>query len=227
MNGREACRRLKSRSRSCLPRKIAESAATRPVPGVKTGSRARVTKTMVVARRHWLSRQLKVWHSVIMDAEPTELRLTVGMSLAEFLADNGTDIGELLRAEGIEVELRKATANPESVGSKEPALVILASAALVLAVGQALPRVLGTIFNRRRIVKTSDLTPVVDSTGAPVRDSEGNPLLQVRETFSAIDSPEPRSTDELQASSPLLSFTYRTSANADVHVANKGELING
>ncbi len=103
----------------------------------------------------------------------------VSAEIQELLADNQTDLVELLNREGIEVKWGFAldpTVSPDSA-YKEPVSIIFASAALILALTPTISKVIAAISHKTVQVDEMVLIPVEDSQGNVVRDASGNPIL--------------------------------------------------
>jgi hypothetical protein len=95
-----------------------------------------------------------------------------------FLADNETSLAELLRREGVEVE-EEAGANPvrrEEGSTKEPVTILLASAAVIATLTPVVTRVLQRFSRKPVVAEEQVLLPVLDGSGAPVKDKDGEPL---------------------------------------------------
>ncbi len=103
------------------------------------------------------------------------------------LADNGTNVAELLQSEGLPVQQAFATnpATDTAGGSKEPVTIILATAAVVVALTPVLIRLIERLTSKPIILKEKVLSPVEDSHGQVVHDANGEPVLawQVKSTI--------------------------------------------
>jgi hypothetical protein len=109
-----------------------------------------------------------------------------------FLADNETSLGELLRSEGVQVQ-EQAGANPvraEGGSSKEPVTIILASAALVATLTPIITRVLQRFSRTPVVAEEQTLLPVLDASGAPVKDKDGQPLTYWAKRAKVVTAPE-------------------------------------
>ena len=136
--------------------------------------------------------------------------------IQELLADNETDLVELLNQEGIAVS-RSYIRDPTQSGDsayKEPVSIILASTALVLALTPTISKVIAALAHKAVEVEEMVLVPVEDSQGNVVRDSVGNPILhwikrkQLKETAKV--TPEETS---ISLKVPVVGFelTYKAS----------------
>ena len=108
------------------------------------------------------------------------------------LADNETSLGELLRSEGVEVQ-EQAGANPvraEGGSAKEPVTIILASAAVIATLTPIITRVLQRFSRKPVVAEEQTLLPVLDGSGAPVRDKDGQPLTYWAKRARVVTAPE-------------------------------------
>src|SRR5262249_2004840 len=112
--------------------------------------------------------------------ERTRLFVFASPDVQELLTGYRIDLVELLAEEGVEVGQAFAENPATSLdpGLKEPATVILASAALVLALTPIISRALDRLTRKSVVVKEMILVPVEDSQGNVVQDSLGKPILQ-------------------------------------------------
>ena len=128
------------------------------------------------------------------------------------LADNGTDLAEILKGEGVEIEQRRAEypAEAEEGREKDPVSIIVASAGAALALVPVLSRVLSALAHKTVLVKEMVLVPVEDSAGNVIRDSAGNPCLHWMEHSRLLESvPQSSPKSNVTAKGPLgLNFTY-------------------
>lgn len=114
-----------------------------------------------------------------MDTQEHEVFLFPSPEVQALLADNGTDLVELLKREGVEVRRGFATdpAASAASGHKDPATVIIASAALVAALTPILSQALAALTHKTLVVREEVIVPVEDSKGNVVRDANGQPLV--------------------------------------------------
>ena len=127
-----------------------------------------------------------------------------------FLANNGTSIGELLRAEGIAVEERRG-ANPARQGegaTRELVTILLASAKIIAALAPVISTVLGRLVRKDIVVEEWELLPVLDGSGAPVLDKDGRPLTYWAKRHKILN--EPKSGNETEEQRPVcIRITFR------------------
>lgn len=133
----------------------------------------------------------------------------------ELFADNQTDLVELLQHEGVDVRRGFAsdpTASVES-GHKEPATIIIASAALVAALTPLLVRAIEALSHKTVVVTEQLAVPVEDSQGNVVRDTFDQPVLQwVDRTRILESSDKPRDETTVNIKGPLgISIEYKSS----------------
>ena len=109
-------------------------------------------------------------------AETVPIYVLTSPEVQAFLADNGTSLGELLRAEGVPVEERTGP-NPvhsEDGAKKEPVTILLASAAVIATITPLIKSILQRYSKPN--VENQVLLPVMDRSGAVVRDKDGQAL---------------------------------------------------
>ncbi|MEL7071719.1 MAG: hypothetical protein AAGN15_24160 [Cyanobacteria bacterium J06581_3] len=113
--------------------------------------------------------------------EKTTAFVFASSEVQAILADNETNLIELLEREGCEVE-RGAGQNPSEFSSsgntKEVVTTILASAALIAVLTPAVIKVIQALTYKSVVVYETVLIPVEDTSGNIVRSSSGEPLLQ-------------------------------------------------
>jgi len=95
-----------------------------------------------------------------------------------FLVENNIGMRELLQRAGLPsaVQLGENPAG-NSAGEKEPATILLASAALIAAATPILRELIRNISGREAVVRERHLLPVEDSKGKLVHDATGAPIL--------------------------------------------------
>ncbi len=137
--------------------------------------------------------------------------------IQELLADNETDLVELLNQEGI-VASRGYAEDPtqsRDAAYKEPiTVIILASAALVVALTPTISKVIESLSHKAVEVEEMVIVPVEDSHGNVVRDATGQPILhwvkrkQLKETTQA-----PPEETSLSLKAPVVGFelSYKAS----------------
>jgi hypothetical protein len=135
-----------------------------------------------------------------------EVLLYASPEVEELLADNGINLVEVLRREGLEVGRGSVTEGIPSAqsGLKEPVTILLASAAVIASLTPIISKTISAITHKPVIVTEQMLVPVEDSTGKVVRDSSGNPQLHWVDRKRLL---EPTSTSRdrmsLKAESPI------------------------
>ncbi|MFG5380783.1 hypothetical protein [Yoonia sp. R2-816] len=102
----------------------------------------------------------------------------LGADLSKFLVENDFSVSDLVKKADSAVEIEVAP-NPETQTSprKEPATIILASAAVVAALTPLLIEVIRNVSRREAVIREKRLVPVEDSNGNHMNDGEGNPIL--------------------------------------------------
>lgn len=109
---------------------------------------------------------------------PEETFFFIEPELRQVLTRRGVGLTKLLRQSGIDAEVKfRDDPAPESDGEKEPATIILASAALLAAATPLLRDFLRNVTGRDVELRERHLLPVEDSNGRPILDSKGKPKL--------------------------------------------------
>lgn len=81
----------------------------------------------------------------------TSLPIFLSPGIKSLLAENDTDLAQLLRAEGYEFDSAIA-GDPTKPGQKDVALILIASAALIAAATPVITRLLETLANKPIVV---------------------------------------------------------------------------
>jgi hypothetical protein len=102
--------------------------------------------------------------------------------LQQKLAEEGIDIPQIIREAGLDITIEYATPLAEEAGNssntRDPALVIIASASLICAAGTAISNVLNTIQNRPLRDKIVELEELRDKDGNIIFDETGKPIFK-------------------------------------------------
>jgi hypothetical protein len=147
---------------------------------------------------------------------PHQIFIFASPEIQELLADNETNLVELLNQEGIAVSRGYAqdpTQN-RNVGNKEPVSILLATAALILALTPTISKVITALSHKTVEVEEMVLLPVEDSQGNVVHDAAGNPILQwiKRKQLKEIAKVLPEETSiSLKAPTVGFELTYKAS----------------
>lgn len=144
-------------------------------------------------------------------SEERRVFVFISPDILDTLLDNNVDLLDLLRNEGIEP--RKALElDPAAIGEKEPATVLIASAALIVSLSPIIARVIQAITSRKVVVREVMLVPVEDSSGNVVKDSRGEPLLQWVVVNRMLESTHTTEQSSFQIKGPLgLQISYQSS----------------
>lgn len=113
-----------------------------------------------------------------MDSQD-QVFLFLSPDVDRFLAENSVTTRELFAKANIEAEIQFGN-NPAStgVGAKEPATILLASAALIAAATPILRELIRNLSGRDAVVRERHLLPVEDSEGNVIYNAAGAPILQ-------------------------------------------------
>ena len=129
----------------------------------------------------------------------TKIYLELPPELEQLLNDNDLSVDEILRQQNVPAKVTYGVLpdEPEAgVRSKDPAMIILASAAMALAVGSAISRVLRTLQRRPQLVEYYELVELEDSKGNVLLDKKGKPQLKRLKKYELL---EPRKEDSNQS----------------------------
>lgn len=100
----------------------------------------------------------------------------------QVLLDHETDIEELLRrADSVATVATGSDPAADSTGKKEPAIILLASAAVIAAATPLLREVIQALAGRHTVLTERRLVAVLDGDGKVVRGSNGDPVLHWEE----------------------------------------------
>ena len=130
-----------------------------------------------------------------MSDTQTHIYLEIPSELQQLLNDNGLSVGEILREKNVNAEVTYGVMPDElatDVRSKEPVMIVLATAALVLTVGSAISQVLHTLQRRPQLVEYYELVERRDNNGNMLLDNEGKPQLERLKKYELL---EPRAED--------------------------------
>ncbi len=139
-----------------------------------------------------------------MTQETARIYCELTPELQQLLSENGLSIGEILHQENIESDVTYGVVpDMEDLGSrsKDPALIILASATLVLAIGAAISRVLSTLQRRPQLVEYFEFHELRDANGDVLRNESGMPRLKRVKKYEFIEPRKQDSTQTLEISS--------------------------
>jgi hypothetical protein len=134
-----------------------------------------------------------------MSDTQTQIYLELPPELQQLLSDNGLSVDEILRQQNIPAEVTYGVLPDEleaGTRSKDPAMIILASAAAALAVGLAISQVLHTLQRQPQLVEYYELVELKDAKGNILLDKKGKPQLKRVKKYELL---EPRKEDSNQS----------------------------
>jgi hypothetical protein len=107
-----------------------------------------------------------------------EVFLFLSPDVNRFLSQNDIGARELVQKAGLQIGVRLGE-NPaiNNAGEKEPATVLLASAAVIAALTPILRDLMRNLSGREAVVRERRLLPVEDSKGDVIRDASGAVVL--------------------------------------------------
>jgi hypothetical protein len=147
--------------------------------------------------------------------DETEIRVFLAPEVERVLVDNQTDLVDLLRRNGADVERAEGARHPPlPSGEKEPVTVLLATSALAVALTPLLTRLLASLSRKRVLVQETVPVAVEDSQGNLVRDAAGAPVVEWVDRKRFVETEEEESMPQsLRISGPLdLHVSYETSS---------------
>lgn len=117
-----------------------------------------------------------------------EVFVFLSPEVERFLTDNEIGLKDLFVKAGIKTNV-KLGQDPVSNGEgrKEPATIILASAAVIAAATPILKELIKNLSGRETAVRERRLLPVEDSKGKTVLDASGEPILHWTNVAKAQD----------------------------------------
>jgi len=118
--------------------------------------------------------------------------------LQEVLDDNGISIEDILEQEEIDADVTYGVMPAqaeEGARSKDIVTIIIASSALVLAIGAAISKILSTYHRKPHLVEYEEVVVLRDGKGKALKDKDGNPLVERVKRYELL---EPRATDSEQ-----------------------------
>lgn len=134
--------------------------------------------------------------------------------MQEFLADNQLSLDEMLRRQGADVQIKlgQDPAASSDAGHKEPATIIIASAAVIAALTPLLIKAFETLAYKPVVVTEQVIVPVEDSKGNVVLDANGNPVLHWVDRTRVIETDtRPRDETSVDIKGPLgISIGYKS-----------------
>ncbi|UVK35799.1 hypothetical protein LHFGNBLO_006013 (plasmid) [Mesorhizobium sp. AR10] len=109
--------------------------------------------------------------------------LSLSPQVAAFLTDNDIDIAELLAKAKVDARITLGE-DPATVGlgHKEPATIILASAAAIAIATPLLRELIRNISGKTPVIRERQLVQVKDAEDKSAFDANGNPIMEWRET---------------------------------------------
>jgi hypothetical protein len=116
----------------------------------------------------------------------------------QLLMENQIDLVKELRGQGLPVE-RSFTPDPtreQSNKSRDVALVIIASGITVVALSQAISKIIETLSRRPVVVKEISCCPSLDRNGEVIRQSDGEILMEWREQYKLLEPTHPGSENQ-------------------------------
>jgi hypothetical protein len=118
--------------------------------------------------------------------EDRRVFLSLSPEVATFLTENDISVADLLKKVKVPAVVTHGE-DPATVGSghKEPATIILASAAAIAVATPFLRELIRNISGRTPVIRERRLVQAKDAEGKPVVDKDGQPVMEWQETERA------------------------------------------
>lgn len=109
------------------------------------------------------------------------------------LNDNEVDLIKELQREGHNIT-RIFEPNPvkSETGTRSITLVLLAAGGTFLAISAGITKIIDALSRRPTVARTRRCVPVVDESGASVKDQDGSPILQWVDEIKIIEAEHPK-----------------------------------
>jgi hypothetical protein len=127
-----------------------------------------------------------------------EIFLFSAPEIEQLLMENQIDLVKELREQGLAVE-RGFTLDPakeESSQSRDVALVIIASGITLIALSQAISKIIETLARRPVVVKEITCRPALDAKGNVIRQKNGEILMEWKEQHKMLEPTQPGSENQ-------------------------------
>lgn len=127
-----------------------------------------------------------------------EIFLFSGTEIEQLFMENQIDLVKELREQGLLVE-RGFTTDPageKSEQSRDVALVIIASGITLVALSQAISKIIETLARRPVVVKEITCRPALDANGNVVRQKNGEILMEWKEQHRMLEPTQPGSENQ-------------------------------
>jgi hypothetical protein len=124
-----------------------------------------------------------------MEASPPYV-IDLPQELEDSLKENGVDLVAALRDEGLDVRRGPVPEGaPIEKGGKAVLLTLLVAGVTASMLASAIAKVLDSISRNKKYLVTEDvLLPVVDGSGKPVKDADGQATMYWAERSKLIES---------------------------------------
>jgi hypothetical protein len=148
--------------------------------------------------------------------EQTEVYLFISPEVQQLLADNQTDIGKLLREQGVQVETRFAQdpTQTSDTGSRELVTVLIASTAIIAVLTPTITNIINALTYKPIIVNTYELVPLEDSHGNVIRDANNQPIL-VKRSVPQLLQPTPLAPQSTSLTAKIPGIEISVTSNKD------------
>ena len=152
--------------------------------------------------------------------EQTAVYLLVSSEIQKLLAENDTDVAELLMQQGFDVGRRLAQ-DPTQVDvtseSREVVTVLIGSAAVIAALTPTISNIVNALTYKSVVVENMELVPVEDSSGNVVRDAHGEPIMEKRRVPRLIESAtRPSEQYAMNIRVPAIEISFSSEKNKEV-----------
>lgn len=116
-------------------------------------------------------------------AQKEQIYVSLAPEVKTFLTDNGISVTELLKKAKVPAEVIYGE-DPATAGSghKEPATIIIASAAAIAVATPLLRELIRNISGRTPVIRERKLIQATDAAGQPTVDKDGQPVMTWHES---------------------------------------------
>ena len=127
-----------------------------------------------------------------------EIFLFPETEIEQLLMENQIDLVKELREQGLAVEKSFTTdpAREESSQSRDVALGIIATGITLVALSQAISKIIETLARRPVVVKEITCRPALDAKGNVIRQKNGEILMEWKEQHKMLEPTQPGSEDQ-------------------------------
>jgi len=152
--------------------------------------------------------------------EQLAVYLYISREVQKLLAENDTDVVELLLQQGFDVK-RSLAKDPTQADvtseSREVLSILIGSAAVIAALTPIISNIVNSLTYKPVVVENMELVPVEDSSGNVVRDAHGEPIMEKRRVSHLIESASrPSEQYAMNIRIPAIEIGFSSEKNKEV-----------